>query len=162
MVAKSLRHPKHRPQIFASRSGWPTALVGRPCDLIQVPADRPELGHRTLQRQQLLLGQRRQIAKVRPDEDGNVGGRRHSASSRPVAQQDPILGRQPDAEPGIPTHLLQSIELREPLLGRHAEHDLEELPDERGLRDLLTLREHPQERLHLRRHATLPQKEAQP
>ena len=106
MVAKSFRHPKHCLEVLASRSSGLSTLIGRPCDLIQVPADRAQLRHRPLQCQQLLLGKRRQIAQVRPDQDGHVGGRTHTPGRRPVAQQDPILRRQAGysaARPGSPS-----------------------------------------------------------
>src|ERR1700680_3671040 len=83
VIAKPFRHAKHCFEVFASWSRGPTTLIGCSGDLIEVPADRPELGHGTFQRLQLLLGQRCQVAKVRPHQNRNVGGRAHSASSRP-------------------------------------------------------------------------------
>src|SRR5438270_9446571 len=144
VVAKSFRHPKHCLEVLASGSRWPAALIGGPCDLIQVPANRTELGHRALQCEQLLLREGRQIPKVRSDQHGDVGSGWHAAGCGPFAQQNPVVWRQTDAEPSIPTNLLQSIELRESLVSGHAKHDLEKLAHQRGFRDLLALSEDPQ------------------
>jgi hypothetical protein len=54
VVAKSFRHPEHGSEVLASWSSGLITLMSRPSNLIQVPANRPELGRRTLQCQELF------------------------------------------------------------------------------------------------------------
>jgi hypothetical protein len=88
-----LGYLEHRPQVLPSRPSWVPGVVGSPGDLIQVSSDSSELRHRSLQCGEFLLGEGHQVPQVRADENRDVGGRRHTPSRRPPAQQDPIFRR---------------------------------------------------------------------
>jgi hypothetical protein len=81
VIAKRFSHPEHRLQLLPSRLTGPTALVGRPCDLIQVSADRSQLGHRSLQCRELLRGKRCKVPQMRSDKDRNIRRRRHTRAA---------------------------------------------------------------------------------
>jgi hypothetical protein len=58
-------------------------------------------------------------------------------------------------QPRVPVWLVERIHVGKPLKRRRTQHDFEELLDERGLSDLLTLGQCVGQRLHRRSHTTL-------
>src|ERR1700722_17932629 len=73
VVPQGYAYLEHRPKFRARRVRHPTALVGCLGDLVNVPADRLEQRDAALERQVLLLGQRRQRSQMRARQDGDIG-----------------------------------------------------------------------------------------
>jgi hypothetical protein len=94
VVAQRLANFEHRPELLTHRAWCHAAFVHGLGDLVNVPADSGKLGDTTLERQELILGERRTPAQVRTDEDGDVRRRSHSPCLGASVQQQPVLASQ--------------------------------------------------------------------
>ncbi len=64
--------------------------MGRPCNLVEVAADGPQLADDAIERPQLIVRQGCQMSKVRTYQHRDVGGGRHAPSSCTFRQEQLI------------------------------------------------------------------------
>src|SRR6266404_5312931 len=137
MIPPPLCDPEHGADLSPPRQGRSATLVGDPCDLVEVAANRRELHHRLLERQVFRLRYRRDTPKVRSDEERDVGRRSHPPRARSLLEQPPILRRQAHVEPRVAAGFVWRRRHRDVALGRGPKHNVEELLDESRLGDPL-------------------------
>jgi hypothetical protein len=93
MVAKRLADFEDCSEFVASQTGDPRTLVGRACNLVEVPTDRSQLCDGALEALKFLPRQGYDCSQVGTDKYRNIGRRRRAARSRSLVQEEVIFSR---------------------------------------------------------------------
>jgi hypothetical protein len=96
VVTERFAYAQKGTKVFSLRPGNSPSLIGSSCDLVQVSANRAELGDQTFQHPQLLLRQGLERPQVRANQDGYVRRGSHLPRDSPLPKKQLIVCPKPD------------------------------------------------------------------
>jgi len=139
-------------QRLHTRSRRRASLVESMSDLIEVPTNGGELPGDLAKRAELGVRDRVHPGQVRAEHVGSMGRGPQAPRSRPLLDQPSVVGGKTNVKPGAPDGAISRWSGRGDDVRRRVQHQIDRAFKERRFAQLLTLREHAEPRLRLRRH----------
>ena len=99
VIAERFTDAKHGLHLLEPRYALAGVVVQEP--RVQVAANRCKLVHRRPERRELPVRERRHLPEMRPDQNGDIGRRRHRARRGSHTQQRLVIGNEPDRDARI-------------------------------------------------------------